>query len=85
MTATRTGFLLPIRNGDNADIEDLVQRLRSGDPDLDPVHSGHYDRYRLLVIDVMKRKGWTAAELIASFMPQSEAEAILAADRERVR
>jgi hypothetical protein len=71
--------------GDDADIEGLVQRLHAGDPALDPARSGHYDRYRLLVRYVIKRNGWTAAELIASFMPESEAEAGLAADREPVR
>jgi hypothetical protein len=33
----------------------------------------------------MKRKGWTATELIASLMPQSEAEGILNTDLERAR
>jgi hypothetical protein len=33
----------------------------------------------------MKRKGWTAAELIALFMPESEAEEEFAANCERVR
>jgi hypothetical protein len=70
---------------DDADIEGLVQRLQAGDPELDPARSGHYDRYRLLVRYVMKRKGWTAAELVASFMPQSEAEGMLKADIEHAR
>ena len=71
--------------GDDADVEGLVQRLRAADPDLDPARSGHYDRYRLLVRHVMKLNGWTAAELVASFMPQSDAEAMLRADIERAR
>lgn len=71
--------------GDDADVEGLIQRLQAGDPDLDPARSGYYDRYRLLVSYVMKRRGWAPAELIASFMPQSEAERLLTADRERVR
>jgi hypothetical protein len=68
---------------DDADIEGLIQRLQGGDPDLDPARSGYYDRYRLSVSYVMKRRGWTPAALIASFMPQSEAESLLTADRER--
>ena len=71
--------------GDEADIETLIQRLQAGDPDLDPARSGYYDRYRLLVSYVMKRSDWVPGRLIASFMPQNEAEAELAADRERVR
>jgi hypothetical protein len=71
--------------GDGADTEGLIRRLQTGDPDLDPARSGHYDRYRLLVRYVMKRKGWTATELIASLMPQSEAEGILNTDLERAR
>ena len=69
--------------GDEADIEGLNQRLQAGD--LDPARSGYYDRYRLLVSYVMKRRGWMPGRLIASFMPQSEAEGELAADRELVR
>jgi hypothetical protein len=71
--------------GDDADIEGLIQRLQAGDPDLDPARSGYYDRYRLLVGYVMKHRGWVPGGLIASFMPQSEAEGELAADRGRVR
>lgn len=71
--------------GDEADIETVIQRLQAGDPDLDPARSSYYDRYRLLVSYVMKRRGWVPGGLIASFMPQSEAEGELAADRGRVR
>jgi hypothetical protein len=71
--------------GDDTDIEGSIRRLQTGDPDLDPARSGHYDRYRLLVSYVMKQKGWTAAELIASFIPQSEAEGIVATAIGRVR
>jgi hypothetical protein len=71
--------------GDDTDIEGSIRRLQTGDPDLDPARSGHYDRYRLLVSYVMKQKGWTAAKLIASFMPQSEAEGIVATAIGRVR
>jgi hypothetical protein len=65
---------------DAADTEGLIRRLQAGDSDLDPARSGHYDRYRLLVRHVMNRKGWTAAELATSFMPQSEAEGMLNTD-----
>ena len=71
--------------GDEAELGRLIPRLQAGDPDLDPALSGHYDRYRLLVRHVMKRKGWSASELVASLMPQSEAEAMLQAEIERVR
>lgn len=71
--------------GDDADIEALTLRLQAGSPDLDPARSGYYDRYRLLVSYVMKRRGWMPRRLITSFMPQSEAEGEFAADRELVR
>ena len=71
--------------GDNADIDGLLRRLQTGDPDLDPARSGHYDRYRLLVRYLMNRNGWTAAKLVTSFMPQSEAEGILNTDLGRAR
>lgn len=79
------GLADDIAVADEADIGGLMARLQSGDPDLDPARSGHYDRYRLLVRYVMKQRRWTAAELIASFMPQSEAEQLLKSDIERAR
>ena len=71
--------------GDNADVQGLIRGLQAGNPNLDPGRSGYYDRYRLLVRYVMTRKDWMAAELIASSMPQNEAEGILNADIERTR
>lgn len=62
---------------DDADIKGLALRLQSGDPELDPLRSGHYDLNRLLVVFVLKHKGWSAAELVASFMMQADAEALL--------
>ena len=70
---------------DEPDIGGLMARLQSGDPDLDPARSGHYDRYRLLVRYTMKQQGWTASELAASLMPQSEAERTLKSHLERAR
>jgi hypothetical protein len=67
---------------DEADIDGLIHGLQSGDPDLDPKQSGHYDRYRLLVAYFLKRKGWSAAKLVASSMTQADAEQILMADIE---
>jgi len=69
----------------DANIEGLSRRLQADDPSLDPGRSGYYDRYRLLVACVTKRNGWSAAELIASSMPQREAERILVRDLERAR
>lgn len=71
--------------GDDADVQGLIRSLQANSPDLDPARSGYYDRYRLLVRYVMTRKGWSAAELIASSMPQNEVEGILNADLERTR
>jgi hypothetical protein len=74
--ADDTGF------GDQADIDGLIRGWQNGDPDLDPKRSGYYDRYRLLVVYFLKRKGCTAAQLVASNMPQAEAEQILMRDIE---
>ena len=79
------GLADDIAFADEADIGGLMARLQSDDPDLDPARSGHYDRYRLLVRYTMKLKGWTAAELMASALPQSEVERILKSDIERPR
>jgi hypothetical protein len=79
------GLADDIAFADDADLIGLIERLQSGDPDLDPARSGQYDRYRLLVRYVMKQRSWTAAELIASFMPQGEAERLLKSDIERTR
>lgn len=57
------------------DFENLIERLRAGDPELDPKRSGLYLRYRLLVSYFVDHEHWSLEQLLASPMPQPEAEA----------
>jgi hypothetical protein len=57
------------------DFEDLIERLRADDPELDPKRSGLYLRYRLLVSYFIDHEHWSLERLLASPMPQPEAEA----------
>jgi hypothetical protein len=57
------------------DFEDLTARLRAGDRELDPKRSGLYLRYRLLVAFFLDHEHWSLEQLLASPMPQPEAEA----------
>jgi hypothetical protein len=57
------------------DFEDLIERLREGDRELDPKRSGLYLRYRLLVSYFVDHEHWSLEQLLASPMPQPEAEA----------
>jgi hypothetical protein len=60
---------------EKVDVESLIERLRAGDPELDPKRSGLYLRYRLLVAFFLDREHWSLEQLLASPMPQPEAEA----------
>jgi hypothetical protein len=60
---------------ETVDFEDLIERLRAGDPELDPKRSGLYLRYRLLVAFFLDHEHWSLEQLLASPMPQPEAEA----------
>jgi hypothetical protein len=57
------------------DFEELIERLRASDPELDPKRSGLYLRYRLLVSYFIDHEKWSLEQLLASRMPQPEAEA----------
>src|SRR5690349_20903032 len=57
------------------DFENLIERLRADDPELDPKRSGLYLRYRLLVSYFIDHEHWSLERLLASPMPQPEAEA----------
>ena len=70
----REGLADYIGFGGDVDIEALTAQLRAGDRDLDPAASGLYARYRLLVAFMLDREGWSADQLLASRMPQGEAE-----------
>lgn len=73
----REGVADYIGFGGKVDVEKLMRALRAGDPDLDPKKSGTYARYRLLVADLLDRKGWTMDRLLQSGISQSDAEAIV--------
>jgi len=73
----REGLADYIAFGGDVDIDALLAALRRGDFDLDPKRSGTYARYRLLVAWMLEREGWSVDRLLASDMPQGEAENLL--------
>ena len=77
----REGVADYIGFGGKVDVDRLMRALRTGDPDLDPKKSGTYARYRLLVADLLDRKGWTMDRLLQSAPSQREAEAIVLGKR----
>ena len=70
----REGVADTIGFGGEVDIDGLTRRLIAGDRELDPQLSGFYTRYRLLVAFFLQREGWSIDRLLASNMPQEEAE-----------
>lgn len=56
------------------DIDSLTRQLRAGDRELDPVRSGLYARYRLLVAHMLVRERWSVERLLESGLPMAEAE-----------
>jgi hypothetical protein len=75
----RDGLADYVGFGGDVDIDALTAQLRSGDRDLDPRASGLYARYRLLVAYFLEREGWDVDALLASNLPQDEAERLLLA------
>ncbi len=65
--------------GGDIDVDQLYTRYRSHDPFFD-TKSGHYDRYRLLVAYLLKRKHLSMDQLLLSNMPMEEAERQMNAD-----
>lgn len=83
----REGVADYIGFGGNVDIEALTAALYAGDRELDPVRSGFYARYRLLVAWMLQHEGWSIDRLLTSGLTQAEAEARLLRwthDRQRV-
>ena len=70
----REGLADYIGFGGNVDIDALTRALRSDEDELDPKRSELYARYRLLVAFMLVREGWSIDRLLASNMPQAEAE-----------
>ena len=62
------------------DYHELARAYLVKDHDLDPVRSGLYARYRLLVTFFLERKGWAFERLLASEMSQDAAERLLEQD-----
>ncbi len=52
----------------------LARAYQAGERELDPRRSGLYARYRLLVLFFIEREGWSLARILASNLPQDEAE-----------
>jgi hypothetical protein len=71
----REGVADYIGLAEKVDFEDLIARLRAGERELDPKRSGLYLRYRLLVAFFLEHEHWSLERLLASPMPQPEAEA----------
>jgi hypothetical protein len=71
----REGVADYIGLAEKVDFEDLIERLRAGDRELDPKRSGLYLRYRLLVSYFVDHEHWSLEQLLGSPMPQPEAEA----------
>jgi hypothetical protein len=74
-TWIREGVADYIGQAETVDFENLIERLRADDPELDPKRSGLYLRYRLLVAFFLDHEHWSLEQLLASPMPQPEAEA----------
>jgi hypothetical protein len=73
----REGIADYIGFGGQVNVDKLLRALHAGDPGLDPKKSGTYARYRMLVADLLDRKGWTMDRLLQSGISQSDAEAIV--------
>jgi hypothetical protein len=56
------------------DVAALAQRLKAGEPDLDPKLSGRYTRYHLLVAYLVKQRGWTLADILGRVPDQAAVE-----------
>ncbi|MFZ5735215.1 MAG: hypothetical protein ACOY4O_21005 [Pseudomonadota bacterium] len=63
--------------GGDVDIDELTQALIEDKSEMNYAKSGLYARYRLLVAFMLTREGWTVDQLLASGLPQEDAEAIL--------
>jgi len=70
----REGVADYIGFGGEVDIDALTRALLASEPEMDPKRSGLYARYRLLVAHFLQREGWTIDALLASRLPQDEAE-----------
>ena len=58
------GYSDYIAKGGHFSFEDELRRLKAGDAELDPVRSGLYLRYHLLVAYLLEKKGLSARDLL---------------------
>jgi hypothetical protein len=75
----REGVADYIGFGGEVDIDALTRALVARERDFDPIRSGFYARYRLLVAWLLEREGWSIDQLLASGITQADAEARLLA------
>lgn len=79
----REGLADYVAFGGDVDVAALTRGLRADDPDLDPKRSGTYTRYRLLVAFMLTSERRSVDDLLASHMPQPDAEQRLESSMER--
>jgi hypothetical protein len=78
----REGLADYIGFGAAVDIDALTRALIADEVQMNPQLTGLYARYRLLVAYFLEREGWSVDRLLASNLPQEEAEQrLLAASR----
>ena len=70
----REGLADYIGFGGKVDIDALTRALIADEREMNPQLTGLYARYRLLVAYFIAREGWSVDRLLASNMPQEEAE-----------
>jgi len=70
----REGLADYIGFGAAVDIDALTRALIAGEAQMNPQRTGLYARYCLLVAYLLEREGWSVDRLLASNLPQEEAE-----------
>jgi hypothetical protein len=73
----REGVADSIGLAGDIDVPVLAQKLRAGSPELDPVRSGLYSRYHLLVAFLVKEKGWSLRDVLHARPDQAATEQAL--------
>jgi hypothetical protein len=81
----REGYADYVGMRGHSDFDDLYRRYLAGDPDLDFERSHTYARFRMLVAFMIERRGWSVADLLASKLSLTQAEAMLNAEMPKRR
>jgi hypothetical protein len=79
----REGLADYIGFGGEVDIDALTRALIADEVQMNPQRTGLYARYRLLVAYLLEREGWSVDRLLASNLPQEDAEQRLVAASRR--